>query len=74
MKDDLTEEPLATRSNDNVETFRKRLEIFKLQTKLILDFYDISGKLRKLNASSDPETVFLPRLKILDNHCIINFN
>lgn len=38
-KDDLTDEPLIQRDDDQEETVRKRLEVYHSQTKPLVDFY-----------------------------------
>ena len=46
------------RADDNPETIKKRFETFENQTKPIVEFYEKNGKLVKVNAESDPDTVF----------------
>ena len=38
-KDDLTDEPLIQRDDDNEETVRKRLDVYHSQTKPLVEFY-----------------------------------
>jgi adenylate kinase len=46
-RDDLTGEPLVQRDDDREETVRKRLEVYRAQTRPLVDFY------RRLAASGD---------------------
>jgi adenylate kinase len=39
-KDDVTGEPLIQRDDDKVETVKKRLEVYKAQTRPLLEYYD----------------------------------
>jgi len=39
-RDDVTGEPLILRDDDKVETVRKRLEVYKAQTRPLLEYYD----------------------------------
>jgi adenylate kinase len=47
-RDDLTGEPLVQRDDDREETVRKRLEVYRAQTRPLIDYYG------KWAASSDP--------------------
>ena len=47
-KDDLTGEPLVQREDDREETVRKRLEVYRQQTRPLVDYY------RKWAAQGDP--------------------
>jgi adenylate kinase len=38
-KDDLTGEPLVQRDDDREETVRKRLEVYRAQTRPLVDYY-----------------------------------
>lgn len=49
---------LVQRKDDNEETVKTRLEVFKETVEPILSYYDESGRLDRLNASQDPDTVF----------------
>ena len=39
-RDDVTGEPLILRDDDRVETVKKRLEVYKAQTRPLLEYYD----------------------------------
>jgi len=39
-RDDVTGEPLILREDDRVETVKKRLEVYKAQTRPLLEYYD----------------------------------
>ncbi|MFT3741262.1 MAG: adenylate kinase [Gammaproteobacteria bacterium] len=46
--DDVTGEPLITRKDDEAETVRKRLEIYHLQTKPLLAYYQQRGLMTQI--------------------------
>jgi adenylate kinase len=56
-KDDVTGEPLIQRDDDKVETVKKRLEVYKAQTRPLLEYYD------KWAATGDPRA---PRCCLID--------
>jgi len=43
-KDDLTGEPLIVREDDKPETVKKRLEVYRRQTRPLVDYYKRDGK------------------------------
>jgi len=56
--DDVTGEPLIQRSDDNVETLRKRLESYHKQTGPVVDYYKSKGIWRGIDASQSPGVVW----------------
>lgn len=48
--DDLTEEPLVQREDDNEETVKKRLDIYHQQTKPLVDFYSVKEQAVKFSS------------------------
>ncbi len=49
-KDDLTDEPLIQRDDDNEETVRKRLDVYHSQTKPLVEFYSKWAESGEANA------------------------
>jgi adenylate kinase len=58
MVDDVTGEPLIQRSDDNVETLRKRLAAFHSQTGPVVDYYKKSGLWHGIDAAQSPSVVW----------------
>ncbi|KZT24049.1 adenylate kinase 1 [Neolentinus lepideus HHB14362 ss-1] len=58
MVDDVTGEPLIQRSDDNVETLRKRLGAFHSQTGPVVDYYKTKGLWRPIDAAQSPSVVW----------------
>jgi adenylate kinase len=66
MTDDVTGEPLIQRSDDNVETLRKRLGAFHQQTGPVVEFYKKSGLWQGIDAAQSPSVVWENLRKIMD--------
>ncbi|KAJ3112214.1 hypothetical protein HDU96_004786 [Phlyctochytrium bullatum] len=64
--DDETGEPLAKRPDDDVNVFRKRLEVFKELTEPLLDYYSRQRKLQEFRGSSSDE--LFPKLEGVLQH------
>lgn len=47
----------ALRADDNVETFRKRQEVYRAQTEPLIPYYEERGKLRRVNGMGTIEEV-----------------
>ncbi|KAG6815584.1 adenylate kinase [Tephrocybe sp. NHM501043] len=58
MVDDVTGEPLVQRSDDNVETLRKRLGAFHSQTGPVVDYYRSKGLWHGIDAAQSPKVVW----------------
>jgi adenylate kinase len=58
-KDDATGEPLVQRDDDREETVRKRLEVYRAQTRPLVDYYQrlMQGKYRKISGTGSVEEV-----------------
>lgn len=58
MTDDVTGEPLIQRSDDNVETLRKRLTSYHQQTAPVVDYYKAKGIWKPIDAAQSPSVVW----------------
>ncbi|KAF8954961.1 adenylate kinase [Flammula alnicola] len=56
--DDVSGEPLIQRSDDNVETLRKRLGAFHAQTGPVVDYYKAKGLWHGIDAAQSPSVVW----------------
>lgn len=54
------------RSDDNIDTIKERLEVYKNQTKPISQFYDKKGKLVKVDGTGNVEDIFERISKAID--------
>lgn len=50
--------PLFVRQDDQPDTIRERLRVFRENTKPVIDFYATKGSLLRVDGSKDPETVY----------------
>ena len=50
--------PIKQRADDNEETVRKRIEVYREQTKPVIDYYKHKGELYEIDASRTIEKVF----------------
>ncbi|WVR03416.1 adenylate kinase [Kwoniella sp. DSM 27419] len=66
MTDDQTGEPLIQRSDDNVETLRKRLSTYHAQTGPVVDYYKKTGVWTPVDAAQSPKLVWASIGKILE--------
>ncbi|EIE21451.1 uridylate kinase [Coccomyxa subellipsoidea C-169] len=48
----------AGRTDDNIETIRKRFKVFVDSSMPIINFYEQKGKVRKINADRSPDEVY----------------
>ncbi|KAJ3337070.1 hypothetical protein HDU93_001693 [Gonapodya sp. JEL0774] len=60
-KDDVTGEPLSKRPDDNVDTFKKRLDNYFSMTKPLITYYEKQGKLR--NFHGETSDIIAPQIK-----------
>ncbi|KAF5386855.1 hypothetical protein D9615_001983 [Tricholomella constricta] len=58
MVDDVSGEPLIQRSDDNVETLRKRLGAFHSQTGPVVEYYRSKGLWHGIDAAQSPSVVW----------------
>jgi len=56
--DDVTGEPLIQRSDDNVETLRRRLDAFHKQTGPVVEYYKKKGIWASIDAAQSPKLVW----------------
>jgi adenylate kinase len=58
-RDDVTGEPLVQREDDREDTVRKRLEVYRAQTRPLIDYYqrNAAGKYRRISGSGSVEDV-----------------
>jgi adenylate kinase len=52
------EAQLARRADDNAETARDRIATFERDTRPLLDFYEQSGRLRRVDGARDVESIY----------------
>ncbi|KAF8589688.1 adenylate kinase 1 [Ramaria rubella] len=67
MTDDETGEPLIQRSDDNVETLRKRLTGYHSQTGPVLEYYKAKGIYKVIDAAQSPRVVWDSLRRIFDS-------
>jgi len=65
MTDDVTGEPLIQRSDDNVETLRKRLGAFHQQTGPVVEYYKKKGLWKGIDAAQSPSLVWESICKVV---------
>ena len=58
-------EPLVIREDDKEEVILSRLQVFKKETKPLLEFYESQGLSHRISAEAPPEQVFQSILKAL---------
>jgi adenylate kinase len=67
MKDDITGEPLERRSDDNVESLKKRLDGYHKQTAPLAHYYAKKGLHKEIDASLPSNQVQASLVAIFDN-------
>jgi len=67
MTDDVTGEPLIQRSDDNVETLRKRLATFHKQTGPVVEYYKKQGIWKPIDAAQSPGIVWESLNKVFES-------
>jgi adenylate kinase len=55
---DLDSQPLVTRSDDNEEAIAQRLALYDEKTKPLVDYYNGTGRLYRVDGTGTPEDVF----------------
>ena len=58
---------LTHRADDNPETVRARLATFDQQTRPLLDYYETSGRLRRVDGTRDPEAIYADIERIIND-------
>ena len=58
MTDDITGEPLIQRSDDNVDTLRKRLVTYHAQTGPVVEYYKKQNIWQPIDAAQSPKVVW----------------
>lgn len=66
MTDDETGEPLIQRSDDNVETLRKRLGAYHQHTGPVVEYYKKKGIWTPIDAAQSPSVVWDSLLKVFN--------
>merc|ERR1712126_332857 len=64
--DDVTDEPLVRRADDNPETLKKRLKAYHSQTSPLVDYYSNKKIHSAVDASTDPKSIFTSITAIFD--------
>ena len=54
------------RSDDNIETIRKRLDVYHNQTSPLRDYYDARGSYRRIEGKGHPDSIFEDIAKHID--------
>jgi adenylate kinase len=57
---------LVHRADDNEETSKTRLATYERDTQPLLDYYDASGRLRRVDGTREPEAIYADIEKIVD--------
>ncbi len=57
--------PLVKRDDDNEETIRKRIDLYYVETKPLIDYYNRKSILRNINGVENPEQVKQKILKLI---------
>ncbi len=58
---------LTHRADDNEETIRSRLDVYRGQTEPLVEYYKQQGKLREVNAVGEIDEIFSNLTKIVDS-------
>ena len=60
------EVPLNRRADDNEETIRTRLETYERETRPLIEYYERSGRLRRVDGTRGPEEIYSDVEKIVN--------
>ena len=71
---DLDGQPLFTRSDDNEEAIAQRLALYDEKTRPLLDYYDETGRLYRIDGTGAPEDVFSRIVNILGRQAASDAN
>ena len=58
---------LNHRADDNAETVKSRLEAYERQTRPLLDYYEGSGRLRRVEGTRDVESIYADIEKVVNS-------
>ena len=61
------EAQLRQRADDNPETIRKRLDEYEAKTRPLVDYYESSGRLRRVDGTRDPREIYADIEKIVNS-------
>ncbi len=61
------EVPLKRRADDNEETIKTRLATYDAETRPLLDYYEATGRLRRVDGTRDPEAIYADVAKAIGN-------
>ena len=61
------EAQLIHRADDNAETVKSRLETYERQTRPLLDYYEGSGRLRRVDGTREVESIYADIEKIVNS-------
>ena len=59
-------EPLITRSDDTVETVKKRLDVYKNETMPLISYYEKKGILKRVDGDRSVEEVFKQIMEVIE--------
>ena len=64
---DLDGEALMTRPDDTIEAIQQRLQLYQEKTRPLLEYYEASNRLQRVDGTGTPETVFNRLTEIVDS-------
>ena len=64
---DLDGEALMTRPDDTVEAIQQRLQLYQEKTRPLLEYYEASSRLQRVDGTGTPETVFNRLAEIVES-------
>ena len=64
---DLDGEPLMTRPDDTIEAIQQRLQLYQEKTRPLLEYYEASNRLQRVDGTGTPETVFNRLAEIVES-------
>jgi adenylate kinase len=64
---DLDGEALMTRPDDTIEAIQQRLQLYQEKTRPLLEYYEASNRLQRVDGTGTPETVFNRLAEIVDS-------
>jgi adenylate kinase len=64
---DLDGEALMTRPDDTIEAIQQRLQLYQEKTRPLLEYYEASNRLQRVDGTGTPETVFNRLAEIVES-------